>query len=126
VGVLLVDSKLLVARVPAEDAFVAFVGTVPPHGCRMAIQLKSAWVLRSGGHLDVEAGLRAGLDEHDVEVPRLRVALLDGHLPASAVATLSPRGEVLQFMCLFFYQDHNVDAHQYMHRIVQLAAAYGA
>ena len=36
----------------------------------------------SSPHLDVEARLRAGLDEHHVELPRLGIPLLDGHLPA--------------------------------------------
>ena len=33
-------------------------------------------------HLDVEASLSARLDEHDVELPRFGIPLLNGHLPA--------------------------------------------
>lgn len=39
-------------------------------------------VSRSRAHLfDIVAGLGAGLDEHDVQLLRLALALLGGHLP---------------------------------------------
>lgn len=37
-------------------------------------------------HLDVESRFCTGFDEQHVEVPRLGIALLDGHLPAKKTA----------------------------------------
>lgn len=33
-------------------------------------------------YLDIETGLGTGLNKHDIQVPRLLLAILDGDLPA--------------------------------------------
>lgn len=62
----------------------------PRASCRQSARHNNA--LATAPHLDVQACLRTGLNEVHIELPRLLVPVLNGHLPADARQRVQPPG----------------------------------